>query len=213
MRPGGSRFLIAAILLGLASLWSQFLAGAEQTVPRRHFVEFPLTIGGRQGRELGLDEGILEVLKVDDYMMRVYASEGKPPIGLYVGYYSSLSQVAYHSPKYCLPGGGWQIIHQRVVDLPLGTGPSPLLKANYVILQKGADRQLFLYWYQDRGRNITNDYWAKFYVLWDSITRNRTDGALVRFSSAIRTAEDEAFAHQVDLIRATLPLLGDYLPG
>ncbi len=213
MKPGSPRFLVAAALLGVAVLWSQFLVGTEQVVPRRTFIEFPLTIGGWEGRELGLDEGVLEILRVDDYMMRLYTNDGRTPVALYVGYYASLGQVAYHSPKYCLPGGGWQIVHQRVVDLPLGTGSSPLLKANYVILQKGTERQLFLYWYQDRGRNITNDYWAKFYVLWDSITRNRTDGALVRFSSAIRGPEDEAFAHQVDLIRVTLPLLGNHLPG
>lgn len=213
MRPRGARFLLAAILLGGVSLWSQFLVGTEQAVPRRTFVEFPLTIGGWEGRELGLDEGVLEVLRVDDYMMRTYTNSGKTPVALYVGYYASLGQVAYHSPKYCLPGGGWQIIHQRVVEIPLGPGPSPLLKANYVILQKGTDRQLFLYWYQDRGRNITNDYLAKFSVLWDSITRNRTDGALVRFSSVIRGTEEEAFAQQVDLVRVTLPLLADYLPG
>lgn len=213
MRAGAPRFFLAVSLLGLAVLWSQFLAGAEQTVSRRHFAEFPLTIGGWQGRELGLDEGILEVLKVDDYMMRVYASEGKPPIGLYVGYYSSLSQEAYHSPKYCLPGGGWQIVHHRVVDISLASGAPTTVKANYVILQKGADRQLFLYWYQDRGRNITSDYLAKFYVLWDSITRNRTDGALVRFSSVIDGPEHAVFSRQVDFIRATLPLLGEHLPG
>jgi EpsI family protein len=213
MRAGASRFFVTVSLLGFAFLWSQFLVGAEQSVPRRTFTEFPLTIGGWEGRELGLDEGVLQILQVDDYMMRLYNNAGETPVALYVGYYSSLGQVAYHSPKYCLPGGGWQIVHQRVVEIPLGPGPSPLLKANYVILQKGTDRQLFLYWYQDRGRNITNDYWAKFYVLWDSITRNRTDGALVRFSSSVRGAEDEAFAHQVEFIRGTLPLLGDYLPG
>lgn len=212
MRAGASRFFLAVSLLGLAVLWSQFVVGTDQAVPRRTFVEFPLTIGGWEGRELGLDEGVLEVLRVDDYMMRLYNNAGKTPVALYVGYYSSLGQEAYHSPKYCLPGGGWQIVHQRVVDIPLASA-SATLKANYVILQKGADRQLFLYWYQDRGRNITSDYWAKLYVLWDSITRNRTDGALVRFSSSIHGTEDEAFAHQVDLLRTTLPLMGEYLPG
>jgi len=36
------------------------------------------------------------------------------------------------------------------------------------------------YWFQQRGRVLTNEYLVKWYLFWDALTRNRTDGALVR---------------------------------
>jgi EpsI family protein len=48
------------------------------------------------------------------------------------------------------------------------------------VIEKGARRQLVYFWYQGRNRNFTNEYAAKFYMVWDGIWRRRTDGALVR---------------------------------
>ena len=56
------------------------------------------------------------------------------------------------------------------------------MEINKFIIQKGLDKQLVLYWYQDRGRIITSEYWAKAYMVWDAIRRNRTDGAFVRIT-------------------------------
>jgi len=206
-------FFVSVMVLTLTLVWSQLLIGENRTVERRSFAAFPLNIGGWQGRELGLDKGVLDVLQLDDYMMRTYAKEGKAPITLYVGYYKRLGKVAYHSPKYCLPGGGWQIVDWRLVDIPVDLSQKKTITVNYVILKKGQDRQLFLYWYQDRGRIITSDYVAKFYVLWDSITMNRTDGALVRFSSLITSTEEAAFTQLSKFVQSTFPLSRDYLPG
>lgn len=44
---------------------------------------------------------------------------------------------------------------------------------------------LVYYWFQGRGRIITNEYLAKWYIFWDSLTRNRTDGALVRVMTGV----------------------------
>jgi len=213
MKRSSYAFFVSVIVLTLTLVWSQFLMGENQTVARKSFVEFPLNIGGWQGRELGLDKGVLDVLQLDDYMMRTYTKEGKAPIMFYVGYYKRLGKVAYHSPKYCLPGGGWQIIDRRLVDIPVDPSQKNTIRVNYVILEKGVDKQLFLYWYQDRGRIITSDYLAKFYVLWDSITRNRTDGGLVRFSSFITSTEEAAFRQLSKFVQSTFPLSRDYLPG
>ena len=36
------------------------------------------------------------------------------------------------------------------------------------------------YWFEQRGKRMTSDYLAKASVVWDSLTRGRTDGALTR---------------------------------
>ncbi len=59
------------------------------------------------------------------------------------------------------------------------------LKVNRVVIQQGSTRQLVYYWFQQRGRDITNEYLVKWYLFWDSLTRRRTDGALVRVITPI----------------------------
>ena len=54
------------------------------------------------------------------------------------------------------------------------------LAVNRVQIAKGDHRQLVYYWFQQRGRVVTNEYLVKWYLLWDALTKNRTDGALVR---------------------------------
>ena len=121
--------------------------------------------GQWEGKELGLEDKILKVLKLTDYMMRVYnpvntdmngpatdesipemETTGLPapenfstPIWLYVGYYKSQRTGAtYHSPKNCLPGAGWQFVRSDYVTVPLqGTSGVTI---NQVLIQKGLDQ-------------------------------------------------------------------------
>ena len=211
-------------LVMLASTWGFLLSlsQAEPLVPRKSFAEFPLTIGDRwQGKELGIEQAILDVLKLNDYMMRVYIPQelikdrenrkGLAPVYLYVGYYQSQRTGAtYHSPKNCLPGAGWQFVDSEQVPVMVPGGGAPII--NKVMIQKGLDKQVILYWYQDRGRIIASEYWAKGFLVWDSMTRKRTDGSLVRISVPVGKSDEQAFAEGLEFLRDMFPLLGQYLP-
>ena len=65
---------------------------------------------------------------------------------------------------------------------------------NRAVIQKGMSKQLVYYWFEQRGQRMTNDYAAKFSVVWDSLTRGRSDGALIRFVTPINPGETEADA-------------------
>jgi EpsI family protein len=43
---------------------------------------------------------------------------------------------------------------------------------------------------------MTNEYKVKWMIFWDALTRNRTDGALVRVTTMVRPNEDLASADQ-----------------
>jgi EpsI family protein len=58
----------------------------------------------------------------------------------------------------------------------------------------GDERLLVYYWFQQRGRVMTNEYLVKWYLFWDALTRNRTDGALVRLTTRVRAGQDVAEA-------------------
>jgi EpsI family protein len=45
------------------------------------------------------------------------------------------------------------------------------------------------YWYEERGRRIASEYWSRWYLIYDAITLNRSDGALVRIVTPIMPSE------------------------
>jgi EpsI family protein len=66
------------------------------------------------------------------------------------------------------------------------------LRVNRAIIALGSERALVYYWFQQRGRIITNEYLAKWFLFWDSLTRNRSDGALVRLVVPMREGEQSS---------------------
>ena len=79
----------------------------------------------------------------------------------------------------------------------------------------GEQRQLVYYWFAQRGRTVTNEFLVKWYIFLDGLTKNRTDGALVRVTTGVGDVADlpaadarlQAFVHDMD------PKLSYYLPG
>ncbi|GJL64751.1 MAG: EpsI family protein [Nitrospirales bacterium] len=229
-------FLVAVIMLG--GTWGviESLSYGDSVQSKKDFEEFPLTVAKRwKGKELGLEEKVLKVLKLSDYMMRVYwpAEESENaniskvsqqhhsmpgggdaqtgPVWLYVGYYESQrTGSTYHSPKNCLPGAGWQFVESEHVTVPMGDGRGQVI--NRVLIEKGLEQQVILYWYHDRGRVIASEYWAKGYMIWDAITKNRTDGSLVRISIPVTTSSDEAYQHGIHFIQDLWPVLLEFMP-
>ena len=84
-----------------------------------------------------------------------------------------------------------------------------------MVMQKGNEKQLVFYWFQQRGRIIVNEYLMKFYLFWDALTKHRTDGALVRLSTPIYKNEDiqEAQKRLVDFTERIAPILDEFIPG
>lgn len=202
-------FVSMGLLVSAVALLGWY--GGEEAVPsRERFAGFPLEIDQWRGQEIGLSNDVAEVLKADDVMMRLYQGPQADSVWLFAGYYKSQRTGAtYHSPMNCLPGGGWTIVSRDEVPLALDGRMIPI---NRVLIQKGLDRQLIFYWYQDRGRIITSEYWAKGYLIWDAMTRHRTDGAIVRVSVPVRQSSEQAFTVGVRFLQQIFPLLRAYLP-
>jgi EpsI family protein len=214
-------FAAAAGMLAVTSVLIGSSSQSEAVPPRQPLAGFPLEIGdGFKGRDLDMDPKVLEVLRLTDYLMRVYAPPARGgdagaarlPIWLYVGYYESQrTGSTYHSPKNCLPGAGWQIGESTTATLSLPTLGEATI--NRVLIEKGLDKQLVVYWYQDRGRVIASEYEAKVMLIWDSITRHRSDGALVRFTTPVVAGVEEAWTRTLAFVREAWPLLLPHLPA
>jgi EpsI family protein len=223
------RWPFVVALAMMAGTWALLASRsrAEPAVERRPFSQLPLQLGDWRGEDRAMERDVLDLLKLTDYVLRVYVPESArqgssafdrqvrqeaAPVYLYVGYYGSQRTGAtYHSPKNCLPGGGWVF---KSIDPITGLLPGrPDAVVNRVVIEKGLDRQLILYWYQDRGRIVASEYAAKGYLILDATTRNRTDGALVRISTPMLGSEQDAFAHAAAFVKLAFPALEPHLPG
>jgi EpsI family protein len=134
---------------------------------------------------------------------------------VYVGFYEQQREGdQIHSPKHCLPGSGWRPTQSDVVQFETPGFNGGQTCANRYVIGKGDERQLVLYWYQSAGRDITNEYLAKVYLVLDSIFRKRNDGALIRFMAPLETEADLAAAQDKvqGFARQILPLVGEALP-
>ena len=210
---------IAALLLLLLSVPLKFIiVERSETIPARsEFKMMPLNLNSWAGREGRFEQDIVDALKLKDYIVADYANTNlNSRVNLYAAYYESQRKGAsVHSPKTCLPGGGWEIKEFTQVNLDKVEGyPGKKLQVNRVVIRKGETSSLVYYWFQQRGRIITNEYMAKWYIFWDALTRNRTDGSLVRltveFSGA--TGVDEAEKSLNNFIENLVPLLPQYIP-
>jgi EpsI family protein len=202
-----------------------YLASASKSEPvpiRRSLSELPVRIGNWVlDRSAEFDKETLGVLGVDDYSNRLYAGQNGASAGLYIGYYVSQRQGdTIHSPLNCLPGSGWNPVQKSVIAVPVQPGstqsPQSTIQINCITIEKGADRQIVLYWYQSHGRVIASEYLGKIYTVLDAIRTSRTDAALVRVICTVggteKTAEVQAQQEAIDFVRSLYPLLDQYLP-
>lgn len=213
-----SRTLVASALVValFGAVWQLAPARASQTADRSSFVLFPMEIDQWEGSTTVLDPVIEQVLGADDYIIADYTpTDGDPPVNLFVAYYRSQTEGSgIHSPEVCIPGGGWEVSRWSQRDIMLDNDPARSFGVNRAIIQRGEQRQLVYYWFDQRGRRMTSAYAAKLYTVWDSITQGRSDGALVRVITPIDRSGGEAEADQRlrTFMEASLPTLSKYVP-
>jgi EpsI family protein len=205
-------FIVVFMLLG-GTVLLHAMSHGEAVAPRQSLAGFPNTIGSWTGTETPLDAETLQVLGLTDYASREYFSSTEFPVSLYIGYYASQrTGDTIHSPKNCLPGAGWDPIYSGDTTIPVAGGQT--IKVNEYVIAKGLQKQLVFYWYQGRGRVVANEYWGKFWMIHDAITRNRTDGALVRVITPIgEQGEAAAHARLEKFAQLIWPSLGEFIPN
>ena len=208
-------FVTIAVLFATLLL-SMHMANRGEIVPSRTaFTSFPLEIGKWHGNAEQMEQIYIDALKFDDYLLADYTSGQSGPVNLYIAYYGSQRKgESVHSPRSCIPGGGWRIQSHDQVDIKDVNISGVPLRVNRILIQKRDTVEVVYYWFQERKRIITNEYLVKWFLFWDSLTRHRTDGALVRLTADVEPGEDvaevdrrlESFARDISgLLPAYIP--------
>lgn len=207
------RFAIVACLLAATGF---FLRGpSEVVVAREPLGSFPQQLGDWRGVDINIPDDVRAVLGPGDFLLRVYEhpERQQPDVDLFIAYFpSQRAGDTIHSPRNCLPGAGWTPVDssRTVLQLP-GRSSIPV---NRYVIAKGSDRQLVLYWYWAHDRAVASEYWAKFYLVADSVRLNRSDGSLIRVTTPLLSGETEDSAQQrlMELVGNVVPQLDIYIP-
>jgi len=137
-------FLISSVIVLIMVIYTVVVPEAIEHKPQRQsFAEFPATIGEWNGARAGMESVYLEELKLDDYLVSNYSKSGMQPINMYVAWYDSQrGGQSSHSPRTCLPGGGWRITSLTQVTIPGVQLANHSVSVNRALIENGASRQL-----------------------------------------------------------------------
>lgn len=217
------KIAVAIAFLGLNFYTYHYLATSQVKPPRMMFETFPDELGDWTCPKRGvIDEKTIDNLGVTDYLLCSFQrNRSRETVSVYVGYHASQvreegggwKENSIHPPAHCLPGSGWDIISNDTVNLSLPGMPQMDGLVKRLIIAKGKVRQLTYYWYQSRGRVVSQDWKKVVLVGFDRAFRKRTDGSLVRFTVTIdRNDEAKAEALFQDLAPQILAQMPAYVP-
>jgi exosortase D (VPLPA-CTERM-specific) len=206
------RFGIVAVPMLAAAIGLQAHLSTE-IIP--HVSSLPSQVDGWTGIDIPIDQQTLDILGPGEYLLRDYENASLPEssTNLYIPFFpSQKAGDTIHSPDNCLPGAGWIPISREVIRLKRPDGSS--IPVNRYVVSKTGERQLVLYWFQAHGRVVASEWWAKYYLIRDSIRLNRSDGGMVRLMTPMLEGEsaDAAQARMMKLGSQLLPLIDNYIP-
>ena len=207
--------LATSVVAILATIFLVGVANARllELPERSQLIGLPYDIASSKVKILPLERAVEDILGADDYVVANLNSETPDAANLYVAYLDSQrDDRSWHSPKQCIPGGGWRIVTHETRETEL---PDGLFKFNRLVIQKHEASQLVYYWYQQRGRSMASEWAVKAYLVYDAIVAGRTDGAMVRLTTHMLPNEspetaDKRLMSYVGKVKAALP---KYVPN
>lgn len=204
------RYIVVYLLLGLTALFLQ----SHETVAvpvNKPLTDIPTQLDEwTMSAQSRFSPEVLANLKPSDYLFRVYKDSEGNKATLYLGYHSGGPDSGpIHSPKHCLPGGGWFELSEVKRKIQVADGSLPLVEAVY---QHGDQKEMFLYYYQVKGKALTDEYSLKFAEITNSILYNRRDSAFIRVSLQFNGEHSVAAAVGEDFLKKIYPHIASALP-
>ena len=207
-------FVTAVVLLAATVAFSRGVEFREKVPLKKSFNEFPLTVGEWTGTRQSMEQLFIDALHFSDYILVSYRNPKAGQIDFYVAYYETQRKgETTHSPETCFPGSGWSFKQAGLASIADGHGR--MMQVNRVLVEKSGRRQLMYFWFPQRGRNLTSLLQVKIYSFWDALTRQRTDGALVRIITPVYESErlDDAEKRLQGFTREIGPAMEEFIPG
>jgi len=179
----GKEYWIVIGLLLMTGVYVNILRYSRVTPDKAANLKgIPLAVGQWEGEEFYLDERTNEILKADQTIFRRYRSPDGGVVELFIAYFGSQKYGAQiHSPKHCLPGGGWKILRRERHKFQFQRSKETfVLPVNKMLISDGKNTDLMFYWFITRRGIITNEFMLKLDLALNSLMRRPTDAAFIR---------------------------------
>ena len=217
VRPSKSLLIAALLVGGLASVWQVVPEREAVIVEREPFLLFPARLDEwKSGPHQPLDPEIEVVLAADDYLsVRLRSETAAAPVELFSAWYENQNNGGVHSPEVCLPGAGWEIAELDQISVTPKDGVGEPFTLNRAIIQKGVQRMVVYYWYDQRGIRTSSMYQAKLQLMLGKLIDGRSDSAIVRLTTMVGPDETEADAEArvANAMNSILDTMPRYVPG
>lgn len=172
----------------------------------------PLELDAYTGKKLQITDFETDVLKADVTTLRDYTDSSGNTINLFIAYFESQkygSQI--HSPKHCLPGGGWRI--EQIMPYKVHLTDHIEREVNLSVISVGDYRALMLYWFESRSGGIRSEYGLKLDLVKNSLLFNPTDAAIVRVTTQIVDNDfDTAVLKTKEFLQIIYPSIQSAIP-
>ena len=207
-RPIALVHYIVVVVLLLGALPVLKMAG-DAHVPDKYATnvglnKLPMQVAEWNGEEMKLDDISLQQLQPDDYVWRTYTDPNGIPLDFMV-VYGHLKQT-FHSPGFCLPGGGWRIDLKS--ETPSKGGGLPI-QMNLFQIQREYEghsyRQIVLYAFLQGDRATPSLITHNLNLLRAHLRHERSTGALVRVIIPVVSTDDVALTRAKDFINRIYP--------
>ncbi len=206
-------FVVIALLILLGG-FGTYLRG-HQTEPDRgpDFARIPIETEKYYGTEHRFSEFEYEVLQADTSTLRMYRGDNGDIYWLFIAYFASQkygSQI--HSPKHCLPGGGYRIMSIEPYNLEIEPGRT--ITVNRMMIADQRRKELMMYWFETRSGILHDEFGLKLDLMKNAVTLLPTDAAICRLTMPLPQDGnfDEATATATQFLRDFYPSIKSALP-
>jgi EpsI family protein len=171
--------LLALLLpLGLLAVSLRYLV----VVPSQpsQLASMPITTGNWKGKDVPVSQATASVLQASEVLLRDYIGADGEYVGLFIAYFRDQkygSQI--HSPRHCVPGGGWVV--ESLSRVPFALGDKQISVNRMTIAHKSEVTQMF-YWFHTRSGDLASEYSLKLDLVKNSLLFSPTDAVIIRLT-------------------------------
>lgn len=188
-QPEGSSWVVLStgcFILFFAVFLSWRLEAVHAIPLTQELGSLPEQIGGYRSGYSGWNEPYHDA-NAEQELSRYYTAENRDPMELYLGYRSyQHDEKRLRSPKLTMLST-WNFVALEQARLPLSGGGS--IDGMWMVLQKNAEKQVVLYWYQDGPETFAGEVGYRFHQAKKMIIHKRTEGTVVRIATPLAGTE------------------------
>lgn len=207
MKTKKRSFLIVIIITAITAGIVHAVKSTEPLANDR-LLEFPLTIGQWEGREVQMSDYVYESLGTRYVFLRNYSSPVSPhPVNLSVVWADDTRLHAFHAPEECLGGVGNTVKETGTQKIMLDRE----YEVGKLISENNGQRSVVLFYYDVDGLKTISHKDIRLKMLEKRIRLQRPTASFVRLMAPAGRSEEEAVKTMVAFLRDIHPVLNTYI--